>query len=754
MINKTIKRIKQLLLLSILVYPFTTYGQSLAVDYSDAQKIICSFTLPPYHISDTILPVEFSNSNSYGFIKFFDESAGVVDSVGFPELPFLIYNFEIPYNANNIEVSMTDKQYEYYYLDNHILPCQGDFDKNGNYENLQFNFNEVFYLSNSFFMPIDYQLLDTFVIRGVKGVRIAILPFKYNPYRKQLQVLKSAKIEIRYQLGQNRQNPQQSDIWENIHKSIFVNHSPSFRAPAAEKYLIMTLTEYEDDIQYFANYKQSLGMDVKVHTIDTNQQTSSAIKQIIQDYYDDVDTRPDYILLVGDYPDLPAYSGFIYNDSVDKDDPITDVPYAFLEGEDDYRDALIGRWPVHNPTDVHIITNKTIYMEMNMHLCAKNAVLVAGEGKYSTEQHYFEQGHEDVIDYAFEPDGYNCTQLNQPNYNTAQLFLNDDPLFYIYSGHGFFNCWAVIPSDSPNSWSLYGGFITGSFHKTYPMAFAFACKTGNFAYSGTSIAESWINNRNGAVTYFGSSVNTNVVSDYRIEKKLFGDAFYDEKTIGGIIAIGMKRYYDATFTWPRRAKRYMKSYNLMGDPSFKVRGLGCADDYYIEQMKLGIGDNQYYLASGTITFDGDNQAGYGSELVLQAGEEIVFKDGFIAAAGSEMTARIEECIDNRAMHNCFENEPETVEKKHIMNIPFIESNPYDIKVFPNPTSNILSISLRAIDDNSASIQILDIFGRVVQDIGDCKKSDIRIDISKLRSGCYYVVTTIGKEKNYKCIIKL
>lgn len=166
-----------------------------------------------------------------------------------------------------------------------------------------------------------------------------------------------------------------------------------------------------------------------------------------------------------------------------------------------------------------------------------------------------------------------------------------------------------------------------------------------------------------------------------------------------------------------------------------------------------IGDNQYYIASGTITFDGDNQSGFGSELVLRAGQEIVFKDGFMAASGSEVTAQIEECVDNRAISNRSEYIPSTNVNRIIINVPIAEPTLYDVKTYPNPTSDILSISINKINDKTASIQLLDIFGRVVQSVGECTNTDIHINISHLPSGCYYVVTTIGKEKDYKCIIK-
>ena len=511
------------------------------------------------------------------------------------------------------------------------------------------------------------------------------------------------------------------------------------------------MPNYEDAIWHFAYYKQSLGMDVTVCSLDHNHRTPGTIKQIIQDYYDNAETRPDFVLLVGDHPDLPAFSGHSSGDSIDN--PITDVPYAFLEGDDYYRDVMIGRWPVTCTMDVQTITNKTIYMEMNMHLCEKNAVFIAGMDENSWNQYYFEQGHEDVIASTFNPHEYSSTQLNQPGQNTALTALNNNPLFYIYSGHGNPYYWAVIPSNSQMSWGINYSFINGSFHRTYPLVFAFACKTGNFAVENNSIAESWINNRNGAVTYFGSSVNTLVLSDYRIERRLFGDAFYEKSTIGGIIEIGMKRFYDYYLTFGDRAKRYMKSYNLMGDPSFMVRGLGCIDAYSVERMNLGVGDIQYYRASENITCEGEIHAGYGSELVLRAGQEIVLKNGFVASSGSNVTARIEECLENRCVSINSNREMSPIGEKNTLPGSVKQVNSLNMNIFPNPASDLLSVQFNNSDGNIVSIKILDMMGRVVMNVGESRLHQTDIDISKIPSGCYYLVIMTNKHKECRSIIK-
>ena len=431
---------------------------------------------------------------------------------------------------------------------------------------------------------------------------------------------------------------------------------------------------------------------------------------------------------------------------------ILEVSYTFLQGDDYYRDALIGRWPVHSDTDVQTIANKTIYMEMNMHLHDKKAVFIAGTDENSINQYYFEQGHDDVIDDTFEPNGYSCTQLDQPDRVTALSYLNGDPLFYVYSGHGWFYYWAVRTQDFSNSWSLNQNFINESSHKTFPSVFSFACKTGNFAYSSTSIAENWILHNKGSAIYLGSSVSTLVLSDYRIEKKLFGDALYDEQTIGGIVAVGMKRYYDAFFTTSSHAKRYMKSYNLMGDPSFKVRGLGCNEDYYVESMRLVQGDKMYYRAARNVVLDGDNRAGYGSELTVRAGQGIILQDGFVASAGSEATMQVEECVSDRSFSHNTKSTREHAEKSLLI-APKNQEIPYKVTAYPNPTSNKVTVEVEGVCDKNLLFQVVDIYGKIIIEKKNVTSKKNDIDLSLLSSGCYYIVTILGENKDYKCIIK-
>ncbi|MDD4044407.1 MAG: C25 family cysteine peptidase, partial [Bacteroidales bacterium] len=102
---------------------------------------------------------------------------------------------------------------------------------------------------------------------------------------------------------------------------------------------------------------------------------------------------------------------------------------------------------------------------------------LAGVDEHQKRQDKLEEGHDYVVDYTFIPEGYNCQKLYQPDIMEAIAAMNDNPLFYIYSGHGSFKYLAG------GSFSIFESNIEGATNTIFPFIFSFACITGNFAYS-------------------------------------------------------------------------------------------------------------------------------------------------------------------------------------------------------------------------------------------------------------------------------
>jgi hypothetical protein len=154
--------------------------------------------------------------------------------------------------------------------------------------------------------------------------------------------------------------------------------------------------------------------------------------------------------------------------------------------------------------------------------------------------------------------------------------LNDNPLFFIYAGHGTFNSIAGI------SFVIEQQDLKQASNTVFPVVFSFACKTGNFAHPQyVSMSESFIRAKNGAVAYFGASIATTTDSDVVMEKKLFSKPFKtNNPSLSAFINSGMKQFAKSHIV-NKKVIRNLKSYNLLGDPSLNMKGVKCVLKYEV-----------------------------------------------------------------------------------------------------------------------------------------------------------------------------
>jgi hypothetical protein len=278
-------------------------------------------------------------------------------------------------------------------------------------------------------------------------------------------------------------------------------------------------------------------------------------------------------------------------------------------------------------------------MEPHLHELPKKAKFIAGQESNGWMERQFEKGHNFAIEETFEPAGFECQKLHQSNLNEVKSALNDNPLYFIYSGHGYFTYLAG------GSFDLYGNDLDNRSNHVFPFGFSFACLTGNYGHNtSVAFAESWMRNQKGGVAYFVSSVNTYPNSDKAIEKKIFGETFDDSEYLKGMIDLGMKGYWKRFWSWlnRKRTKRHMKSYNLLGDPSLKFNEIEPVSYFYLAGNDLFLsGSKVVYQAENNI----QNEAGFviysGAEVTLIAGGEIRLQPGFHAKSGSEFIDKIE-----------------------------------------------------------------------------------------------------------------
>ena len=524
--------------------------------FGEPEGITLTKTSTGYNV-DFVLPqyqMITSAAESEEYINLVLPGYGVIPEVGLPALPLISFNIFISYSEVHTDVNLLSADSKEEILPSKIYPFQMPWEKSQQLSERPFTIDREYYNSEGKEYPA-ITISEPFIIGGVKGVTVTLYPFNYNPAEDKLTVITSGSFEISLDYPVLPVT-NISESFNNFYKKIFVNYE-GYSTLSNMNYLIITDPVFETGLASFVSYKNSTGFNVDLFTTNTTGTTNTSIKNFIQQRYDDPATKPEFILLVGDVGDIPAWVGS------GAGTPTTDLNYAQLEGGDYFADAFIGRFSVTTAAELQNAITKTIFMDTYVGTLTKKNIFMA-----STDNYQISEGtHNYVIDNYFGPAGYTNLKLYTYTYNatTQQLInaLNDNQLFAIYSGHGGTYSWA----DGPPLSQAQVEALTNTW---YPYVYSFACITGSYQ-AGECFGETWLRTENGASTFYGSSVNSYWDEDDVLEKKIFYSMFEDDLTRvtpmfdqGKIYLVN--HYGGITGT----TLRYMEMYNLMGDPSMAV----------------------------------------------------------------------------------------------------------------------------------------------------------------------------------------
>ena len=357
----------------------------------------------------------------------------------------------------------------------------------------------------------------------------------------------------------------------NLHTlfiSFFTLITLSTAISAKEGYLIITDSQYSTNssLLKFITFREKL-FDVTVKTISEAGNSSSAIKSLIKDMYDSNNLR--YVLFIGKGGTIP-YETVNQNPTYQK--------YGDFN-ETGYMDVAIGCFFVRSASDLDNIIYKTIYTENNVSNYPKKQI------QYSTfadDQHIFNQCGVIRDNYWESPSSTDLTYQTSwmiPNpsmgegsseYNNdlKDAVNSNDATFIAYQGHGGETGWVGGMSNSD--------VMSLTNDEVYPIILSNACVTGSFQNYSKCFGEAWTTYENGAVAFYGASMNS-----YSYQKNFnagwaCGVAMHPEITrIGDLFAYAKAFVRDSTVHTsvsgfdgdPIRETMY----NLFGDPALEFR---------------------------------------------------------------------------------------------------------------------------------------------------------------------------------------
>ena len=560
----------------LLAETFIPEEKSLSVVSQNADKINLQLQVPELQIED------INNSN---FKALSMQGASVTAETGFPELPVFSAWIAIP-PKGDIEIKVTGGE---------VITKQGLVPKpvfaTKDQETAN-DYNKTVYSSASLYPANSYSYSQPQIMRDFRVVQITLNPVQYIAETQELKIQKQMEVEIEIKdrpgINEMADYNGYSYAFTNLYESMIANfayYRDAVLAPQPARVLLIygnnTDAVFIAKLNEFVAWKRQKGYEVNiVSTLETGGSSTQAIHNYIQSQYDNVSTRPDFIILLGDTNG--SYTIPTYTEQFSGYGGEGDYPYTFLAGNDYLGDAFIGRISAENLSQLDVLFTKIYAVEKNINVSGNagawlNKMLLIGDTSSS--------GISTIYINKFIKE---IAKRTNPDYTFLENYSSGFAS-YINSGFNqgvaFFNYRGYI---SMSGWSPSGSLINGN---KLPHSTILTCSTGDFENDnatsedlirlGTSAAPA------GAITAIGMSTSgTHTTFNNCLNAGIYDGIFtYGMRSMGEALLnakIYIKQVYGSVHD--NEANYFAHWCNLMGDPTVEVFtqipnvfNLACAD---------------------------------------------------------------------------------------------------------------------------------------------------------------------------------
>ncbi|MFO7660913.1 MAG: C25 family cysteine peptidase [Candidatus Cloacimonadaceae bacterium] len=406
--------------------------------------------------------------------------------------------------------------------------------------------------------------------RGNKILSFCVKPFQYDLNTRQLQTLKQAEITVRftpdatYTIDERLQTPNTVKMLQSL--SINRDDVRTGVTKPGSYVIIYNGTNITNLIQPYVDWKQEKGYEV--HTLNTaiNGNTTTAIKNYLQNAYDTWSNPPEFILIFGrgvnstNY--VPPYTEYYHYNTVG------DYKYTQLDGTDLIPDAYIGRITFSNDTELTTAINRMLSYEKMQGLSTTNWLskyFLLGDPSDSgiscvTTAQYIKGLIQDYNPDALITEAYSGSFPSQIN-----AAINSGIGSYYYRGHGDFSGWSVTDISNLSNTGKY-------FFFSY-----ITCFSGNFGSSSVSQAERLIrlgtpSVPKGAIGVIAATCETHTCLNNIMTGGIAYGLYVDGMTQGGPALVRGKLAFMANYPQnpANYINQYMQAINLLGDPGLDM----------------------------------------------------------------------------------------------------------------------------------------------------------------------------------------
>ncbi|HLF90824.1 MAG TPA: C25 family cysteine peptidase, partial [Anaerolineales bacterium] len=349
-------------------------------------------------------------------------------------------------------------------------------------------------------------------------------------------------------------------------------------------YIAVGPADLLEPLQLLLDYRQSLGLTTLAIPIEAVYDQfgggiahPEAIRQFLKYAYENWETAPEYLLLVGDSTydprryqtssdinRVPSFFRFTFYGG----ETVSDILFAQLD-EDLLPDLAVGRIPARTPEQVKTVVDKTLaYERASVSGTSKGwarGILAIADGQEAS----FQGDAETFLSYF--PEGYNAVLLVPPPGNTtapAQIMdvLDEGVLFMSYFGHG-----SITMLGKDRIFSVEDGAALANGDKL-PIMINITCLAGLFTHpEAESLTETMLWNPDGGAVAALSATSLTTPGDQAFLSKALVNALVQnpEATLGQLLLTAQR-------TLPVEnggVREVMDTFLLFGDPALELPDL-------------------------------------------------------------------------------------------------------------------------------------------------------------------------------------
>jgi gingipain R len=698
---------------------FFVFSQTFSINKNTLEEVQVDFTFKE-------LPFKYRSLNNEKFLDFSIDGNFTLFEKDAPSLPFYTKSVLIPAKGNTDLVVSYDGVVEYQNVS--VIPSLGLLKKR---DSLVTYFFGDSYKKDSYYPGKLASITQPFILRELRGQTIQLFPYQYNPITRTLRFYKNLRVSLRF-LNSAGVNELEYQINSTLGRQFFENQFIN-RSNIKEKYLskdengemlVICPKAMLTRIKPLVDWKNQKGIKTSIGIMEDIGKTAGELKDFISNYYSK-NASLLYLLLVGDYSDVPTYTyGNFYGDEY-----WSDSYYGQLSGNDFYSELFVGRFS-GDSLEVSTMVNRTLEYEKNPlkgDWMTRAIGIGSSQGLGIGDNGESDWQHERVIrtnllatDYSYVYEFYDGNQgvedaVGNPTNVDVISALDSGVGLLNYTGHG----------DTRN-------FVTSNFYDTdvlnaqnfgaYPFVISVACNNGKFV-GNKCISETWLsatksNRITGAIAACGSSILMDWAPPMKTQDeivRLLSDSSpsVHKSTLGGLFNNGQ---FSMLEKYGTSGEDVIQTWVFFGDPSTLFRNQLTKPIFFslepndseikikslIEGLSIGISENNVLIASGKIV-----NGSY--SFPIPTSQKV---DTFL------ITATMQNYGVSQELGVCVNGQLVDYEKKSL-----------ELNIYPNPSKNHIVIA----SSTNFELDVYTLEGKKI----DVPFSDVfNLDISQLPVGSY------------------